>query len=136
MHHHRDCVSRFLITGGGYLGRYPPGSYTSPGQVHHRASTPAWASTPLGRYTLPPRQVHPSRQVHPPPGAVHAGRYGQQAGGTHPTGMHSCRNNHLLRLVLGRNWGFEAGLNGGPRISNITWQMQNYFDLNPTSGDV
>ena len=25
-----------------------------------------------------------------PPGAVHAGRYGQQAGGTHPTGMHSC----------------------------------------------
>ena len=26
----------------------------------------------------------------PPPRAVHAGRYGQQAGGTHPTGMHSC----------------------------------------------
>ena len=25
-----------------------------------------------------------------PPGAVHAGRYGQQAGGTHSTGMHSC----------------------------------------------
>ena len=24
------------------------------------------------------------------PGAVHAGRYGQQAGGTHPTGMHTC----------------------------------------------
>ena len=22
--------------------------------------------------------------------AVHAGRYGQQVGGTHPTGMHSC----------------------------------------------
>ena len=35
-------------------------------------------------------------QVHPPgkytPGAVHAGRYGQQAGGTHPTGMHSYLN--------------------------------------------
>ena len=34
-------------------------------------------------------------QVHPPgpgtpPGAVHAERYGQQAGGTHITGMHSC----------------------------------------------
>ena len=28
--------------------------------------------------------------LHPPPGAVHAGRYGQQAGGTHPTGMHTC----------------------------------------------
>ena len=25
-----------------------------------------------------------------PLGAVYAGRYGQQAGGTHPTGMHSC----------------------------------------------
>ena len=37
---------------------------------------------PPGRYTL-------LRHVHTP-GAVHAGRYGQQAGGTHPTGMHSC----------------------------------------------
>ena len=27
---------------------------------------------------------------YPPSGTVHAGRYGQQAGGTHPTGMHSC----------------------------------------------
>ena len=25
-----------------------------------------------------------------PPGAVHAGRYGQHAGGRYPTGMHSC----------------------------------------------
>ena len=25
-----------------------------------------------------------------PPTTVHAGRYGQQAGGTHPTGMQSC----------------------------------------------
>ena len=24
------------------------------------------------------------------PRAVHAGRYGQQASGTHPTGMHTC----------------------------------------------
>ena len=31
---------------------------------------------------------HALRQT--PPGAVHAGRYGQQAGSTHPTGMHSC----------------------------------------------
>ena len=37
--------------------------------------------------------------IHPPgadtpaadtPPAVYAGRYGQQAGGTHPTGMHTC----------------------------------------------
>ena len=42
------------------------------GQVHLSPAPP-----------LPPGQVHP-------PGAVHAGRYGQQAGGTHPTGMLSC----------------------------------------------
>ena len=30
-----------------------------------------------------------------PPGAVHAGRYGQQAGGMHPTGMHSCHQNMI-----------------------------------------
>ena len=39
-----------------------------PGQVHLPPGTPP------ARYT---------------PGSVHAGRYGQQAGGTHPTGMHS-----------------------------------------------
>ena len=44
--------------------------------VHSGDGGSTWAGTP-------PRQVHP-------PGAVHAGRYGQQAGGTHPTGMHSC----------------------------------------------
>ena len=30
------------------------------------------------------------READNPPCAVHAGRYGQQAGGTHPTGMHTC----------------------------------------------
>ena len=67
-----------------------------------RPGTPLGPGTPPGtRYPLgsgtPPRtrytlwdQVHsPWDQVHPPV-AVHAGRYGQQAGGTHPTGMHSC----------------------------------------------
>ena len=45
----------------------------------------------LGRYT--PRQVHSPGRYTPlagtPLGAVHAGRYGQQSGSTHPTGMHS-----------------------------------------------
>ena len=36
-----------------------------------------------------PGQVHPPGQIHPL-SAVHAGRYGQHAGGTHPTGMQSC----------------------------------------------
>ena len=79
-------LSVILFTGGKYLGRYPradtpPGRYT-PWQVHPRAGAPPW-------------QVHPW-QV--PPGRYPPGRYlrqcmlgyGQQAGGTHPTGMHSC----------------------------------------------
>ena len=35
-------------------------------------------------------RTHPRDQTPPPPGGVHAVRYGHQAGGTHPTGMHSC----------------------------------------------
>ena len=50
--------------------RQPPGSEADP---------------PGPEAGTPPRD---QRQI--PPGAVHAGRYGQQAGGTHPTGMHSC----------------------------------------------
>ena len=79
-----------------------------PRQVH-----PLGPGVPPWDQVHPPGQVHPTDQVHPlgpgtpfwdqvhPPGtrytpqagtsprAVHAGRYGQQAGGTHPTGMHS-----------------------------------------------
>ena len=61
------CVKN-SVHRGEYLGRYTPQSGTPmqvhPQQVHF-----------LGRYTSP--------------GAVHAGKYRQQAGGTHPTGMHS-----------------------------------------------
>ena len=49
----------------------PPWEWTPP-----RADTPTGAGTPLG--------------VDTPLCAVHVGRYGQQAGGTHPTGMQSC----------------------------------------------
>ena len=47
-----------------------------------------------------PPSKHPTRagthqeQTPPPPCTVHAGRYGQQVGGMHPTGMQSC----LLKL--------------------------------------
>ena len=42
-----------------------------------------------------PGSRHSPRSRQPPPGAntprtVHAERYGQQAGGTYPTGMHTC----------------------------------------------
>ena len=51
------------------LGRHPPGQ-TLPGQTHH-----PWADTPLGR--------HPASWPTPPsPMAT-------EAGGTHPTAMHS-----------------------------------------------
>ena len=68
---------------------HPPGPGT-----HLGSGTPQDQVSPRTRYTPSPLgpgtstrdQVHPP----PPPRAVHAGRYGQQVGGTHPTGMHSC----------------------------------------------
>ena len=48
-------------------------------------------------YHPPPAPGTPSDQAFPgpgnlPPEAEHAGRYGQRAGGTHPTGMQSCND--------------------------------------------
>ena len=71
---------------GTLLGRYTPlGRYTSPLGRY----TPPGAGTPPWAGTLPWEQV-------PPLGAVHAGRYGQQEGGTHPTGMHSCYKSNFV----------------------------------------
>ena len=57
--------------------------------VHGGEST--WAGTPLGPGTPPGTRYTPR--------AVHAGRYGQQAGGTHPTAMHSCSRMHLRNTL-------------------------------------
>ena len=75
------------------------GTPTGPGTPPRTRYTP-WDqehSPSYGPGTLPNDQVHPSGSGTPPTrntppglGTVHAGRYGQQAGGTHPTGMHSC----------------------------------------------
>ena len=73
-------LSVILFTGG-YRQVHPLGRYTPlPGQIHPPgrytppwAGTPSWAGTPHGRY---PQQCMLG--------------YGQQTGGTHPTGMHSC----------------------------------------------
>ena len=48
---------------------------------------------PLGKETPLARQTSPH--------AVHAGRYGQQAGGMHPTGMQSCL--HIRRYPISSN---------------------------------
>ena len=86
--------------------RYPPGPGTPPGtryiprdQVHPWPGTlPGPGTPPRTRYT-PRDQVRPprTRYTHPvppgpgtPPNAEHAGRYGQWAGGMHPTWMQSC----------------------------------------------
>ena len=53
------------------LGNYPPGQGTPPGP-----------DTLPGTRHPPPEPVTPC--------AVHAGRYGQQVGSMHPTGMQSC----------------------------------------------
>ena len=51
-----------------------------------------WDTTPRN-HAPPGAMQHPLQTMHhqhPTPGAEHAGRYGQCAGGTHPTGMQSC----------------------------------------------
>ena len=63
------------------LGRHPPPGRYLPGQTLPPGSHPY-----LGRH--PPCPVHGG--VHPLPHAQCMLRYGQQAGVTHPTGMHTC----------------------------------------------
>ena len=65
------------------MGRHP----------HPPRQTTPWAGTPpLGRHdprhTLTPRQTPPPLGRHPIPPLDTTG-YGQQAGGTHPTGIHT-----------------------------------------------
>ena len=106
------CLSVILFTGGGeYLGRYAGTYPPRPGTPTQDQVHPLGPGTPRRtRYTSSWDQVHPQGPGTPPPGsgtpprtrytplAVHAGRYGQQAGGTHPTGMHSCSQcKHVIR---------------------------------------
>ena len=90
------CV--ILFTGGVCLSAcwdatpqswYPPPSrYTPREQAPPLDQAPPRPGTPQTRHT-PHRSRHPPYQAHPS-GAEHAARYGQRAGGTHPTGMQSC----------------------------------------------
>ena len=58
--------------------------YTHPGSRHPLSRCHVWEQTP-------PRADTPC--------AVHAGRYGQQASGRHPTGMHTCSNCTFERKI-------------------------------------
>ena len=62
----------------------------------HRHPRPGPGTSPPGADT-PQEQTPPKEQT--PLWAVHAWRYGQQAGGAHPTGMHTC---YVIKLhILG-----------------------------------
>ena len=116
--------TRYTPWGPGTSGDqlHPPGTrYTPQDQVHPLGpGTPSRQGTPQDHLHPPKDQVHPQYQVHPsgpgtprwdqvpprtsynpppdqvhPPGAEHDGRYGQQAGGTHPTGMNSCHQHYF-----------------------------------------
>ena len=56
--------------------------------------TPVCRSVHKGGGVVVSLSVHagilPPLGAHTNPGTVHAGRYGQQMGGMHPTGMHTC----------------------------------------------
>ena len=67
--------------------------------THTGADTPR-ADTPLGRHPLgadTPWEQTPPGSRHPLC-TVHAGRYGQQVGSTHPTGMHSCSTFNVNKI--------------------------------------
>ena len=87
------------------LGYHPPGTRQAPpgdqaGTPQDQAGTPRPGKHPQTRHPLGTRQAPPGLGRHPPgpapppdqppPGAEHTGRYGQRAGGMHPTGMQSC----------------------------------------------
>ena len=70
-----------------------------------------WDTTPPGAGPpdqAPPLEQAPSQTRNPldqaaPPSTEHAGRYGQRAGGTHPTGMQSCFGEDFpLDVILDR----------------------------------
>ena len=97
----RGCLPQCIL---GYtsprqtpLSRHPPRQTPpqadTPGRHPSHQQTPPRADTPQEQTPSPsgadtPREQTPLQQT--PPYPVHSGRYRQQAGGTHPTGMHSC----------------------------------------------
>ena len=82
-------VSVILLTGGSasvHAGiPSPPRADTHPTGAD--PPTPSGADPSEQTHTPSPEQTPSSRH---PPSAEHAGRYGQRASGTHPTGMQSC----------------------------------------------
>ena len=82
----RSVCQEFCPQRGGWVsGQTPPPPTPPPG-----ADIPP-ETRHLQEQTPPPHQDQtPAPRADTLRKAVHAGRYGQQAGGTHPTGMHTC----------------------------------------------
>ena len=68
--------------------------------VHAGIHTPGPETDPPGTIGRHPQEQTPplQDQRQTPPQAVHAGRYGQQAGDTHPTGMHTSLSSDYGKL--------------------------------------
>ena len=82
-------------------------------------------------YTAQARARHPTRPEAdtpppgadpPPPFAVHAGRYGQHSGGTHPTGMHTCSPLILIPFQLDAD---TLGKNAKTVFRDVTGRRRN-----------
>ena len=85
------CVKNSVHRGGlpqCILGYHPPPGADTPlrADTSPDQAPPDHQAPPLDQ--APPAADPPLDQA--PPCAVHAGRYGQQTGGMHPTGMQSC----------------------------------------------
>ena len=90
-------ASVILLTGGRGGTSHPPGADNPLGADTPLEQAPPRADTPQSRHPreqTPPQSRHPPEQTPPleqtSPPDEHAMRYGQRAGGTHPTGMQSC----------------------------------------------
>ena len=99
--------------------------------------TPPWEQTPPAGSRHTPIIRHPPGSRHPLC-AVHAGRYGQQAGGTHPTGMHTCDLKFLGQIFSKYFLGATAprlSRSENPRIDNSTKTCISSDDVNPSASN-
>ena len=89
----------------------------------------------------PPGQTPPSPLGRHPPGAdtprpMHAGRYTQQAGSTHPTGMHAClihKSAHVHRFYFSgfttKKTSFAVRIILKKRVQYCILEASNFFHI-------
>ena len=87
-------------------------------------------------------RIHPpgqtSHRLQTSPCAVHSGRYGQQAGGTHPPGMHSCFNKaHAgtpADLLVSSTDLLHTGINRAARDDGLSGHRRVLYRLSYAAG--